>query len=192
MLASGGTMHRSAVRAVCVLASVLALLSVIVVGVSRSGAEAQDVTTQDHPLVGTWLINADPDNMTTPSDTVAFHADGTVTDVEIDGTVELGGWEATGPTSAAVTLWGTESDENGGFGGMAVVRVSLEVSADGASVTGQYTIEFQGNGQPASGQAGPATVTGTRLTVEAPGTPVMGMDVLFGSFGGTPEATPAG
>jgi hypothetical protein len=141
-------------------------------------------------LVGNWAIDAEGQG--TPTDVVAFHADGTVTDVENDGSVELGGWEATGPTTANVTLRGSDNDENGQLTGTAVIRVSLEVSADGNSVTGQYTIEFRDSSGTSSGEAGPAPVTGTRLTVEAMGTPVMSMDELFSSFEGTPEATPAG
>jgi hypothetical protein len=182
-------MHRSALRVVCLFASVLVLVGVLVVGRSLSDAQAQGQSTQDHPLVGNWAIDAEGQG--TPTDVVAFHADGTATDVETDGTVELGGWEATGPTTATLTLWGSDTDENGQLLGTAVIRVSLEVSADGNSLTGQYTIEFTDSAGTNSGEAGPAPVTGTRLLVEAPGTPVMSMEELFGSFEGTPEATPA-
>jgi hypothetical protein len=182
-------MHRSPLRLACAAAFVLALLGAIVLSPSLRSVDAQSASTQDHPLVGNWVIDAEGEG--TPTDVVAFHADGTATDVETDGTVELGGWEATGPTTATLTLWGSDTDENGQLTGSAVIRVSLEVGADGNSLTGQYTIEIQDSSGVGSGEAGPGPVSGTRLVVSAPGTPVMSMEELFGSFEGTPEATPA-
>lgn len=177
-------------RLVIVLSAVLMLAGGLALALPR--AQAQDESTADHPLTGVWSIDAEfGDNVDAPTDIVAFHADGTVTDTEADGSVQVGGWEATGPTTAAVTFWGIESDENGTFAGAVTIRVSLEVSDDGNSLTGEYTIEFAMPDGTTSGEAGPAQVTGTRLTVEAPGTPVMSMEELFGSFEGTPEATPA-
>jgi hypothetical protein len=176
-------------RFVIVLSAVLMLAGGLAIALPR--VQAQDASTQDHPLVGVWSIDAEMDGADAPTDIVTFHADGTATDVESDGSVQVGGWEATGPNTAALTFWSIESDENDEVFGMVTIRVSLEVGADGNSLTGEYTIDFQMTGGTTSGEAGPASVTGTRLAVEAPGTPVMSMEELFGSFEGTPVATPA-
>jgi hypothetical protein len=165
-------------RFIIVLSAVLMLTGGLAVALPL--AHAQDSSLQDHPLVGNWSIDAEGQGV--PTDVVAFHDDGTVTDVETDGTVELGGWEATGPTTANMTIWSSDVDDNGQVTATVVIRVSLEVGSDGNSLTGQYTIEFSDSSGASMGEAGPAPVTGTRLVVEGPGTPVMSMEELFQSF----------
>ncbi len=72
---------------------------------------------------------------------------------------------------------------------METIRATGEVSADGQTFTGQFTIEFTGDGFP-TGQYGPGHVTATRIAVEPMGTPVGSLDDLFSQFGG--PSTPAG
>ena len=173
-----------------VLAVTLAVVGSLAVGLSILDAGAQDTSRQDHPLVGTWLADTEPENETGGNDLFTFSSDGTYIDVEVDGTTQLGAWESTGATTANLTILGYEGDDEGNHVVSITIRASIEVSADGASFTAQYTIEFTYPDGSSTGQAGPGTVTGTRLAVEAPGTPVMTIEELFSSFEGEPEASP--
>jgi hypothetical protein len=64
------------------------------------------------------------------------------------------------------------------------------VSDDGQSFTGEFTLEFTGEGAPA-GEYGPGHVTGTRINAEPMGTPAGSLEDLFAEFeeGTTPEGT---
>jgi hypothetical protein len=182
-------MKRSTVLATFVLAAMIAIVGVFAAGLSHRGISAQDTSTEDHPLVGTWLTNTDP-QMAGEYEPMIFHADGTYVDVEVGGDVLLGTWEATGATTAILTIQGFEADDEGTVGGGITIRASIEVSEDGNTFTGQYTIEFINADGSSTGEAGPGEVTGTRMPAEAPGTPVMSLDELFGSFEGAPQASP--
>jgi hypothetical protein len=72
----------------------------------------------------------------------------------------------------------------------ATIRASVEVSGDGNSFSGQYTLGVTGV-PGAESEYGPETVTGTRLVVEQMGTPVgptSALDALIERA--TAEATP--
>jgi hypothetical protein len=155
---------------------------------------AQD-DTEGHPLVGGWSIDSEAENPDNPSETALFHDDGTVVNVApgeagAGQEVILGVWRSTGERTADVTFSNTETGEEGETFTF-TIRASLEVAEDGNTFTGQYTFEL--SGMPgAEGEYGPETVTGTRLPVEAMGTPVAPVSELFGLFEeGTPEATPS-
>jgi hypothetical protein len=182
-------MKRSTVLTTLVLAAVIALVGAFAVGLSHRGISAQDTATEDHPIVGVWLADTDPENEANALETFTFHSDGSYISVGGDDTT-VGAWEATGATTGTLTLVGYESDDEGNAFGSITIRATFEVGADGNSFTGQYTFEFTEPDGTASGQAGPGTVTGTRLMVEAPGTPVMTLEELFGAVEGTPEASP--
>ena len=160
----------------------------------RSDADAQETSTQGHPLVGTWLADTDPEATGNALDTLSFTADGTFTDVEAGGFVQLGAWEATGERTANLAIVAYELDEEGNNIGSTTIRVSIEVGADGNRFTAEYTIEFIQADGTSGGEAGPGIVTGERLVVEGPGTPAMTLDEFFGQFEGqegrTAEATP--
>ena len=156
----------------------------------RSGTAAQDTTTEGHPLVGTWLADTDQESPDNALDTFVFSADGTFFQSEAGGGSVLGAWEATGDRTATLTAVGAEADENGTNVGSIWIRASIEVSEDGNSFTAEYTIEFVQPDGAASGEAGPGIATGDRLVVEAPGTPTVTFEELFGAFDGQPEATP--
>jgi hypothetical protein len=173
----------------------VSLIVVVLIALSalglRSGAVAQDTSTEGHPLVGTWLADTETEDDEGASEVFIFTSDGGYTQVDPDGEVLLGAWEATGANTANLTIVSYETDENGDNAGSIKVRASIEVGADGDSFTAQYTLEVTDPDGASMGEAGPASATGTRLQVEAPGTPVMTMDELFGALEGTPEATPA-
>jgi len=156
----------------------------------RTGTAAQHTATAGHPLVGTWLADTDQESSDNALDTFAFSADGIYYQSEAGGGSLLGAWEATGERTATLTAVGAEADEDGTNFGSMWIRASIEVSEDGNSFTAEYTIEFvQPDGTP-SGEAGPGIVTGERLVVEAPGTPTVTLEELFGAFDGEQEATP--
>ena len=137
-------------------------------------------STEGHPIVGAWILIVDDDPEAPPT-LSAFSADGIYHDSEFEGGGGMGAWEATGPTSAALTLvqqFPTEDDESAE---QVTIRATIEVDPDGQSFTGEYTIELAGEGAPA-GEYGPGTVTGTRIVVEPMGTPAGSLDDLFGQF----------
>ena len=173
---------------------VVVLLVAMTASGFRSDAAAQDTATQGHPLVGTWLVDTNPDASDNALDTVNFTTDGTFTNVETGGFVSLGAWEATGERTANLTIVAYELDEEGNNIGSTTIRVFIEVGANGNSFSGEYTIEFVQADGTSNGEAGPGIVSGERLVVEGPGTPAMTLAEFFGQFEGqegrTAEATP--
>jgi hypothetical protein len=168
--------------------------AILLVGISLGAVvavtQAQDdeETTAGHPLVGTWIADTDLDDASNPPETFIFSVDGGYIAAEAEGT-SLGTWEATGASTAILTISDSEVDEEGNAL-QVVIRASIEVGADGNTFTADYTLEVIGP-EFSSGEAGPAAATGTRLVAEAPGTPVLTLEELFGTFEGTPEATPS-
>ncbi len=166
------------------------LLALIGLGM-RAGVVAQDATpTPDHPLIGTWIADTDLEDPDNPQDAFLFTADGGFVEIDANGDQNLGAWEATGATTANLTIVTSAGDDEGANFGTVVIRASFEVGADGDSFTGEFTIEFIEPDGTTSGEAGPGQVSGERLTVEAPGTPTTTLEELFSQFEGTPEATP--
>ena len=162
----------------------------LALGARTPHAAAQGFSTQAHPLVGTWFLENSPENPTDARDLFSLHADGTYIEARADGAVRLGAWEATGPTTATLTIEAYSRDEAGTNQGAIIICLTLTLNPDGNSYTAAGTIELIAPDGSSRGQAGPATGTATRLVVEAPGTPVMTLDELFGSAGGA-AATPA-
>ena len=158
---------------------------------ARTGVLAQEATpTAGHPLVGTWLVDTDPDSETNPRETFRFAADGGFVDVESSGDVSVGAWEATGDATATLTVESDEADDEGNLGGTFKIRASIEVGADGAGFTAAFTFEFIRPDGTSDGEAGPGEATGERLAVEAPGTPAMTLGEFFGQFEDAPAGTP--
>ncbi len=123
----------------------------------------------------------DADDRESPPFLGSFSADGIYHQGDFDGLDGLGAWEATGPTSAALTFVQHTPNEEGEFGGSATIRATIEVDPDGQSLTAEFSIELVGEGAPA-GEYGPGSVTGTRIVVEPMGTPAGSLDDLFGQF----------
>jgi hypothetical protein len=163
----------------------------LALGGRTKGAAAQEGATSAHPLVGTWFLDNGSANLTDALDTFILHADGTYVEANADGSVRLGAWEATGPTTAILAIEAYTRDEAGANQGAIVIRLTLTLNPDGNSYTAEGTIERIGPDGSVSGQAGPATGTATRMMVEAPGTPVMSLDELFRAAASSSEATPA-
>lgn len=182
-------------RRISVLLSAVAvvLLGLFAAGRATLGTVAQDVTadTADHPVVGSWLLrdSAFPEEAPT---LVQFHADGTYLQVEAEGGVGIGVWEATGERSAAVTFVEQFVGEDGGLFTI-TLRAAGEGDASGNSFTATYTVELTLPDGTSAGEYGPGTVTAERLSVEPMGTPVGPVEDLFAQFeeGASEEATPA-
>ena len=146
------------------------------------------MTMADSPLVGAWIIDSDvndPGNLPTEN---IFHADGTFIQVGNSGPQAnspgnaVGAWEPTGPNTAAAILVVYQQDDKGAVS-KATVRATVQVAADGQSLTADYTIEFTSPDGTPSGQLGPGKGSGTRIAVEPMGTPVA-------PLGPPPSATP--
>ncbi len=141
-----------------------ALLSIALTG----GIAAQSPEATDHALVGTWIVATGDDAASDASDLYVVHADGTVTDVPIDGPVGVGSWLADGDRGATITLLSPLSDDEGGFAGHRVARGTVDVSEDGASLTGAFSVELTSGADGTTGQLGHIDIVGQRVVAEAP------------------------
>jgi hypothetical protein len=105
-------------------------------------ASAQDATPTamaGHPVVGTWIIDRDPDSTAAAPTLNVFTADGGI----IDPVIGVGGlWQATGPRTLNFTLVGitAETLAGGGAGSYVVIRGSSEVDDAGESITGTASV----------------------------------------------------
>ena len=168
----------------------IALTVVMLCGLVAGGSAilAQDATPlagEVHPLVGSWLVDADSADPENPLALGVFTSDGVFFQMEPaeNGTYgSVGTWEATGETTANLTFWSIESD-----GSMIVVRASIE-SPDGQSFTATYTLELVGPDGTSTGQIGPGMAEGTKLSSEPQGKPVGSSVEIFGEE--EEEATP--
>jgi hypothetical protein len=183
-------MRRPLARISAVVSLLGVLASLLVVGTAAQ--DATPATTGTHPLVGTWIVDADVDDPANAPEVDRFFADGGFLSIDATGRPTLGLWEATGERTATVTFISTGSDDTGAYVGTFTVRAEVEVDAAGDVFTGDYTIEIAGPDGSSPGEFGPGRVEGKRLTSEAPGSPAGSLGELFGGAAGTPEAgTPA-
>jgi hypothetical protein len=182
----------------------LSILAVLVVALVALVAVARDahVGAQDgtpvaglagHPLVGSWDAVTDTTNPNGSRSLFIVAADGTYVELDADGATAIGTWQATGPSTAVLTALSHQTDPKGTFVGTLTIRAAITVGADGTSFTATYTLEWTTPDGKRSGQAGPGSAAGTKIAVEAPGTPAMTIPQLFQSLQGaaTPQATPA-
>jgi hypothetical protein len=146
--------------------------------------------TEGHPLVGAWTVSIEefPDD---PSSLAVFHTDGTYEETDADGSRGIGAWEATGASSANLTIVSMTPTDEGELTPIVTIRAAVEASADGQSFSAEFTIELTSEGSPA-GEFGPGHATGTRIAVEPMGTPAGSLEDLFTQFeaGTAPAAVP--
>lgn len=165
-------------RLVILLACSLLLLATP--GLALSTLDQKETSDANaHPVIGTWLTQSANDPEEPPSVT-SFQPGGGIIDIAPDGTTGLGTWTATGPANADASIWILDD------GGSAIIRISIEVSADGQTFSGTFTFEVFTQDGEATGQYGPGEVTAERLNAEGPGEPVGTLDDLFAE-----EETPA-
>jgi hypothetical protein len=176
-------MQRRLVLGISASAIVLLVFALAAVAF-RADAGAQDGDTEGHALVGAWVVDTDLEDDTDPPEIFSFSADGTFVQVDGDGDPLIGAWEATGDYTGVVTIITVETDDDGAFAAGVIIRAAAEVSASERSFTAEYTFEVVDPAGNSTGEAGPGTVEGQRLEVQAPGEPVMTIDELFESLGG--------
>jgi hypothetical protein len=172
---------------VYLLPAVVLLAAAILSG--GRGATAQNPDQANHPAVGTWIVHRDPEITTAGAELLVLHGDGTAVDIGAYQTTSAGGWAPTGPSTATVTLTAEVEDGPGNI----VIRASITVAPDGKSFSGTFTsdITFDPAHNGTSGEIGPGKVMGSRMPVQAPGTPVMSFQEFLPHGGATPVATPS-
>ncbi len=160
-------------RSISVLAGPILAITLLAAGSASAtlaqGASAMPIT--GNPIVGAWLLDVGTGPGTAPT-TAIFHADGTYIQTDGSGT-GIGSWQATGPTSGALTMTQYRVETTGEVGS-ATVRATLEVTADG-TLSGTFSIEYGGGAGTPPGQFGPLTVTGTRIAVQPMATQLIPM-----------------
>ena len=177
-------------RITMVLLSVV-LLGTIVMAGGRFVA-AQTGSLKEHPAVGSWLVESEPDMDALSIRTLVVGADGTalaISSVAPNGSTGAGVWTPTGDSTAILTFTLVTNGP-----AYIVLRASIDIAADGQSFTGTFTDEAifdPTSPEGTSGELGPGHLIGTRLTAQAPGTPVASFEEFFGEPEGTPGATPA-
>lgn len=129
---------------------------------SAPGVGAQS-DPEDHPVVGSWVIEND-----SPGFTVAltiFHPGGSFTFATETGT-GIGTWEPTGGQTVDLTFLFPLAGDDGEFFGLAIERGSVEVGGDGNALTMTATEEFPTPDGGTTGQLDPKSFSGTRIVVE--------------------------
>jgi len=166
--------------------SAVIVLATVLIGAGRF-AGAQEVNPGDHPANGSWNVTSDPGDTEYSPRLAILSADGRAIFVSGEKLTGIGAWEPTSETTAAVTFVVVTDGP-----AQIVIRVSVEVAADGQAFNGTFTNEFAFDpaGGGTSDEIGPGTISGTRLAAEAPGTPAMSFEEFFAPPGATPEATP--
>jgi hypothetical protein len=163
----------------------------IVMAVTGAGVQAQDENAGDHPILGAWIVDSTPGTGEDEPELITFHAEGSLRSVGPEGAA-VGSWEPTGERSADVTAVSSVTDPTtGAFVGLLRFRGSVEVSEDGQSLTGTFTLEppaafAAAMGMP-EGEFGPVEVTGERIVVEPMGEPIAPLPSFQPM---TPEASP--
>lgn len=76
-------MHRTRV----VLLAIVMLCGMVAVGWgSATAQDATPVAGTDHPLVGAWMVDTEPENPTNPPHLAILSSDGTYLEVDREGT----------------------------------------------------------------------------------------------------------
>ena len=157
-------------------------------GALASSAVAQATTAPAapaavHPVVGAWQLTVAefPDD---PPSLVAFHADGTYQESDADGTVGIGSWEATGPSSVNLTFMSyVPSDDE--------ARPDADDSCHGRGERGRPDLHRPVHDRVHRRRLPhrpirPRPRDRHAINVEPMGTPVGSLDDLFAQFGGPP------
>jgi len=158
--------------------TLLLLSAMVVLGKGAAIASAQDAN-QVHPIVGIWIADTDSEITENTDSVFIFSPDGAYTELHPDGEVLIGRWESTAKTTATLTIVSTMMNDDESSAGVFIIRASVEVAADLATFSANYTFEIVNPDGTSAGQVGPGLV-------EAPGEP----EDLFAMFEGDDEATP--
>ncbi len=145
------------------LAIVVVLLFGVIATMSRSTAAQEDMTAE-HPIVGAWEWDNDPNNPGTEISYAVFHADGTYVEVGSGGAVDVGVWEPTGERTADVTFFFADVDPDPDVVVRGVGRMAAKVDDAGNAINAPFSFEARAadGTVPFSGQF---LALGTRLEV---------------------------
>ena len=181
MHSMSGLSRRAAMRGVGAFAAPLGLGSRL----GRAAAqEATPAAMAGHPLVGTWIVDRNPDDPTEIPTYNVLTADGGLIDPTQGG---AGRWEATGPDTADFGLTGTIAE----LGAYFVVRGTLAVDAGGGTATASVSDTIVAADGTILDQHAQFTARYVRITIEAQdavGQPLAG----FPAWTPPPAATPTG
>jgi len=150
-------------------ASITAMTIMLMLVAFAPAALAQD---QEHPMVGSWVKDPAPDDPANQNDLTVFNADGTILDFA-QPQPGVGSWVPTEDGGFAATSVYPLVDPEAGFLGYITARLVGQVSEDGQTMSGTYTIEFPSEpaGMFPPGEYGPADWTASRVAVEPQGEP---------------------
>ena len=127
--------------------------------------------SSDHPLVGTWIVDVNTQDMEDPPALLTIGDDGTLRLTDCCNGPGAGVWAPSSTRTADATVMLPWYDDDG-FVGYNTIRGDVVVSSDGDSLTATYTMDIPARDGTTTGQLGPVTATGTRMTVEPIGEPV--------------------
>lgn len=166
--------------------SVVMVLVMVLVGGGIS--TAQEPGGNHHSAVGSWSVESDPGDAEYTPRLMILAADGSALFVSGHQTTGIGSWQPMNDTTAMLTFAVTTDGP-----AYILIRAKIELAADGTSFTGVFTVEavFDPASGGTSGELGPGTLDGTRISAEAPGTPAASFEEFFPQSEGTPIATPA-
>lgn len=136
-----------------------------------------------HPIVGDWAVH-DVEDTAAPHFRLVFAAAGLVIQIDPSAGEHVGVWRSTGGQTFELTVQQLINT------GIAVIRGSGEVAADGRSFIVVYTIEAAFTDGTSSGQYGPGHIAGTQLMIGPMGTPVGPLSTLKAQIGAKPLPTP--
>lgn len=132
-----------------------------------AGARAGAAGSAGHPLVGAWVLDLGKEG----GRLFTFSSDGTVLFGDADGSSGHGTWHATGPATAALTIYKIASrpDEfdpnNRIFTGYTVITGEVTVAAAGDAWTGTFTVSTTNRPGEVVQRQGPLTARATGIPV---------------------------
>ena len=97
--------------------------------------------TAEHPIVGAWTWDNDPENPGIDLSYAIFHDDGTYTEVNSDGSVNIGAWEPTGERTADLTALFQFTDPDTDETIRGTLLLAAEVDETGNGITAPFTFQ---------------------------------------------------
>jgi hypothetical protein len=165
-----------------IIVLVIALLTAS--GMPVAGQFRERMGAFGHPLVGTWVVDIDTATTEDPPGLLTINTDGTLRLTSCCDAPGAGAWRPTTRRTADATVLLPFFDEEG-FVGFSIARADVVLSIDGLTFTATYTQEIPDREGGTTGQLGPGTASGSRVSVEAIGEPVAPLPAAL------PETSPA-
>lgn len=144
----------------------IAMTVTLVLGALAAGQYVQASQAEPALPIGSWSVDAQPDPggpLPPLASFAAFTRDGILINANDTGHTAIGAWTRIGPRSFAVTFTGFDVIEGQRL--RYIVRSSLELSGDGATLDGPFQTDiYAADGSQIGSATG--TVHGERLTVQ--------------------------